>query len=374
MENFPNPIELLVIDANHDVVATIQSCFPPPRYHCVTATRATVALELLRESQFDVVLCSLRLTGMTGVQLLRRGLRTNPQAAFLMLSDPLDSVLEIEAMKIGAYDCIHKPFTCEELVADVERSLEKQLSVIEQEIFQTLVEQTLHDRAEHLHSALQRAGEMQRPGLAMLAAALDAREHQRDLHSLRVQKFTLLLAERCGYSSALMKHLSYGALLHDIGKIAIPDAILLKPARLTAPEFRIVQHHSIFGYQVLSRIPHLQQAARVALLHHERIDGEGYPLHLKRDSIPIEARIFAVADTFDVITAGRPYCSPRSTAEARTEIIRYSGSQFDKDVVDVFKAISDEEWIAAGEDVAKRHKIAIDRMIESFRQKKNIPS
>jgi putative nucleotidyltransferase with HDIG domain len=188
-----------------------------------------------------------------------------------------------------------------------------------------------------------------------LVAALDAREHETHLHSLRVECFTLLLAEKCGYSSALMRELRQGALLHDIGKIAVPDSILLKPGALTSEEFHVMRQHTVYGHEILARIPHLRRAAMVALCHHERADGGGYPQGLSGDAIPLEARIFAVADTLDVITAGRPYRAPRSLAEARVEILQNAGTQFDADVVDVFLGIGDEVWRALQEQVAQRH-------------------
>jgi HD-GYP domain-containing protein (c-di-GMP phosphodiesterase class II) len=199
---------------------------------------------------------------------------------------------------------------------------------------------------------LVQAGEIQRATLEVLVVALDARERQTNLHSLRVQKFTTMLAARCGYRQSGMRQLSYGALLHDVGKISIPDSILLKPSRLTPEETQIVQQHTKYGYQVLSRIPHLQDAAMIALLHHERLDGSGYPMGLQGDEIPFETRLFSIVDTMDVITAGRSYCPARTQAEARAEILRCAGTQFDKDIVDVFLQVKEEEWDAAREEVA----------------------
>ena len=347
-------IKLLIVDEDIQVVETIQSCFPASQYHCVTAASAEEAFELLDGVEFRLVLCAMRLSGVGGIEVLRRGLSRNPQAAFLMMSSPSDWELAIEAMRTGASDCLRKPFQCEELMLSVERAFENQRLKAERDMFHALLGTTLHERTEHLHQALQQVGEIQQSTLEMLVAALEAREQPAYLHSLRVRAFALILAEKCGYSSALMQQLGDGSLLHDVGKIAIPDAILMKPGKLTPEEYQIMQQHSIFGYQVLSRIPHLQHAAMLALFHHERVDGEGYPMKLKGDSIPLASRIFSVADTLDAITSGRPYCPPRTIEEAREEIHRCMGSQFDPDVVEVFLAISDEEWVVAREGVAQR--------------------
>jgi len=145
------------------------------------------------------------------------------------------------------------------------------------------------------------------------------------------------------------------------GKIAVeacqrqmPDAILLNPGALEPEEMRAMQQHTTRGYQILTRIPHLRQSALIALCHHERIDGKGYPLGLRGEEIPIEARIFAVADTLDVILSGRPYCPPRSMATARKELVRCAGTQFDADVVAAFLEIPAEEWVRLQEAVARR--------------------
>lgn len=355
MELSADPVEILIVDPDPQVVEAIKSCFPPNRYRCATSTRAAGALELLKQSQFTVVLCALRLPGMDGIELLRRGLARQPHAAFLMLADPWDSELAAKAIKVGACDCLQKPFELNEVVTQVERVIEEQQSKMMQEIRDAVFHQNLQERTEQLHKVLQRSGSKHSVALDMLVAVLDTRESNANLHSMRVQKFSALLAEQCGYSSDRLQQFASSALLHDLGKIAIPDSILLKPDKLSAPEFEIVQHHTRFGYQVLSRVPHLQEAALLALLHHERMDGEGYPMGLRGQSIPLEARIFAVADTMDVITAGRPYCPPRSMAQARAEISRCSGVQFDPEVVDVFLGISDEQWQAAREEVTRRY-------------------
>jgi response regulator RpfG family c-di-GMP phosphodiesterase len=355
MEFSQDTIKLLIAEEDVQVAETIRSCFPSPRYQCAIATRAPAALELLKQNQFSVVLCAIRLPGMDGLELLRRGMDRSPHSAFLILSDPLDLNLAIEAKTRGACGYLEKPFDCQQLVSVVEQVMENQRSKAEQEIVHTLAEQTLHERTGHLHQVLQQAGEIQQATLEVLVVALDARENQTNLHSLRVQRFTLMLAKRFGYRQSGMKQLSYGALLHDIGKIAIPDSILLKPAKLTPEEMQIVRHHAKYGYQVLSRIPHLQDAAMLALMHHERIDGTGYPMGLGGNEISIEARIFAVVDALDVITAGRPYCPARSLEEAREEIVRCTGTQFDSEVVDVFLSIPNEEWKAAREDVSRHY-------------------
>ena len=333
----------------------IQSFFRAPEYRCVTVGEGRAVYDLLRERPFSLVLCSLHLPDSDGIEVLRQSLRIHPHSAVLVMGTSADWGIAIEALRLGAYDFLEKPFRRIPWTRSITRALQRHKLETDQKTHHSLLEEALQERTEHLHKALEEVEESQRRTLETLVAALDAREHETHLHSQRVEAFTLLLAEKCGYSSALMRELRQGALLHDIGKIAVPDSILLKPAGLTSEEFRVMQQHTVYGHEILSRIPHLQRAAMVALCHHERADGTGYPQRLAGDAIPLEARIFAVADTLDVITAGRPYRAARSFAEARVEILQNAGTQFDSDVVDVFLGIGDEVWRALREHVAQRH-------------------
>lgn len=348
-------ISLVVADPDRRTTEAIQSCFCAPVYQCITVSKGSTVFDLLREETFPVVLCALQLPDSDGIEVLRQSLRINPRAAFLMMGTPADWGLAIDALRLGAYDFLEKPFRRHAWIRSISRALEERQRRTDLETFHSLLEQTLQERTEHLHNALEEVEESHRRTLETLVVALDAREHETHLHSLRVEAFTLLLAEKCGYSSGLMRELRQGALLHDIGKIVVPDSILLKPRPLTSDEFRIMQQHTVYGYEILSRIPHLQRAAMVALCHHERADGAGYPQGLRGEAIPLEARIFAVADTLDVITAGRPYRPARSLAEARVEILRHAGTQFDGDVVDVFLSVGEEVWQNVREQVAQQY-------------------
>jgi putative nucleotidyltransferase with HDIG domain len=138
--------------------------------------------------------------------------------------------------------------------------------------------------------------------------------------------------------------ISRGAFLHDVGKMAIPDAILRKPGRLTPEEQMTMREHAFYGYQMLRKIPFLQEAANIVYSHQERYDGSGYPRGLKGEQIPLGARIFAVADTFDAITSDRPYRAAQSISAARREIQKFAGRQFDPQVVDTFMSISEDLW------------------------------
>lgn len=169
-----------------------------------------------------------------------------------------------------------------------------------------------------------------------LAAALDAREHETGLHSKRVACHTMVLAKRFSDDAAILRQVYWGALLHDIGKIGVPDAILLKHGPLTPEEWEIMRQHPEIGRHILAEVPHLKQASEIVLCHEERFDGSGYPCGLAGEEIPLWARLFAVIDTLDAITSDRPYRKSHDFDVATAEIQRMSGSQFDPLAVQVF--------------------------------------
>lgn len=176
-----------------------------------------------------------------------------------------------------------------------------------------------------------------------LVAALDMKEHHTNLHSQRVRKNTLLLADRFGLDAARKKAIGFGALLHDVGKIAVPDAILLKPGALTDEEQLVMRKHPGTGYAIVNRIEFLHEAAEIVHSHHERFDGSGYPQGLKGEAIPLGARLFAVVDVYDAITSIRPYRTPMSHAAALDLIKQGSGRDFDPQVVEVFTTLTEKE-------------------------------
>ena len=169
-----------------------------------------------------------------------------------------------------------------------------------------------------------------------LAAALDAREHETGLHSKRVACHTLVLAKRFTADASELRQVYWGALLHDVGKIGIPDAILLKRSQLDAEEWQVMRRHPEIGYGILSSAAALAGAAQIALTHEERFDGSGYPRGLAGEDIPLWSRLFAVIDTLDAITSDRPYRKGRSFDAAKAEIVACAGRQFDPAAVQAF--------------------------------------
>jgi putative nucleotidyltransferase with HDIG domain len=181
--------------------------------------------------------------------------------------------------------------------------------------------------------------------LIALTHALDARDKETEGHSRRVVEYTRLVAVRLGISGETLKVLCHGALLHDIGKIGVPDAILHKPGPLTEEEWQVMRRHPEIGALMVEEVEYLNEARRIILHHHERWDGRGYPLGLRGTQISAGARAFAIADTVDAITQDRPYRRGRSFDEARDELLRHRGTQFDPEAVDAFLSLPLEELV-----------------------------
>jgi len=171
-----------------------------------------------------------------------------------------------------------------------------------------------------------------------LAAALDAREHETGLHSKRVACHTMVLAKRFTRDEMILRQIYWGALLHDVGKIGIPDAILLKHGALTDEEWVVMRTHPEVGKHILASVPFMAEAAEIVFCHEERFDGTGYPRGLSGEAIPLAARLFALIDTLDAITSDRPYRKGLPFDTAKAEILRMSGTQFDPLAVDAFSA------------------------------------
>jgi response regulator RpfG family c-di-GMP phosphodiesterase len=247
-------------------------------------------------------------------------------------------------MKEGADDYLLKPFDVDLVTASLARALQHKQLEREVQDYRRNLERMVAERTQQLQSAMFQLQQSYDATLEALGAAIDLRDGPTGGHSRRVLCYSLKLAEKLGLSSQQYKTLAMGAWLHDIGKLAIPDRILLKPAALTDDEFKTMQHHSQIGYDLVKGIPFLAEAAEVVRAHHERFDGGGYPAGLRGQQIPLCARIFALADTLDAITSDRPYRTAACFRRAREVITAASGTQFDPQIVNAFQSISDDLW------------------------------
>ncbi len=243
----------------------------------------------------------------------------------VMVTAVHDISVALAAIRNGAYDYLLKPFEREQLLATVRRALENRRLKQENRAYQTSLESLVAARTEQLKKALVDLERSYDITLEALGDALDKKDAETEGHSKRVTAFTIAIARAMGISKDQIAVIARGAFLHDIGKMAIPDAILRKPGKLTPEEILIMQEHCYHGYEILKKIPFLGEAAEIVYAHQEKYDGTGYPRGLKGEQIPLGARMFSVADTLDAITSDRPYRPAQSLTAAREEIKRGQG-------------------------------------------------
>lgn len=354
------PAKVLIVDDEQDIRQILYQWLSNENYECVTARDGLDALQKIKNERYALVLCDFHMPGLTGLELLHLARKASPTTAFIIMTAFLDLELATKVLKLGAFDCISKPFNLGQVTIAVQKALDRRSMVIKHWRYRRNLESKIQKRAQELQDAIQSLSENYAMTLEALVTALDAREHETNAHSFRVQQYTIRLARGMGLEGETLTHIARGALLHDIGKIGVPDAILLKPGKLESEEWVEMRKHPKLGYQILQGIHFLEPAAEIVLTHQERFDGKGYPQQLRGYSIPLGARIFAVVDTLDAMTSDRPYRKALPFSVAREEIIRFSNLQFDPEIVDVFLQIPEEEWYTIRESVGDQHTKRLD--------------
>ena len=335
---------ILAVDDEFSACKLLSLILGPPVFHCTTACNGEEALVTLQRERFDAVISDLNMPGLGGMELLTQVRRRYPHMAFLVTTGVDDVDVGVQAMRCGADDYLVKPLRESAVLASLERALHKRHLEQQVENYRQHLEEMVAERTGQLQAALRQIESSYEDTLQALGAAIDLRDNETAGHSQRVCRYALEIARAMGWSDKQLGSLARGAYLHDIGKLGIPDGVLLKPGPLTADERKLMQQHVQMGFDLVKDIPFLADAAEIVLSHHERYDGGGYPRGLKGEEILLNARIFAVADTLDAITSDRPYRSASSFDAARETIRHLSGSQLDPKVVSVFLSIPEDTW------------------------------
>ena len=330
------PRDILIVDDDRQVREVLHQIFIGAGYNCLLANDGRQGLEVFGAARPPLVVTDLKMPVMTGIELLREIRSADGDAAVIVLTGAADVKTAIDSLKLGAYDFIMKPVNVDELLIAAERALERRQLLIERREYQELLERRVVEATRDLAAAYRQLQETYRSTLEALGSALDTRDVGTEAHSRRVHGYALATAREHGVPEAEITDLAHGVLLHDIGKIGIPDAILLKPGPLTAEEWRIMRRHPEIGKALIEKIPFLRGAVPIVWAHHEKWDGGGYPRGLRGAEIPLGARIFMVVDAFDAMTFDRPYSKARSIDLAKAEIKRCAGSHFDPAVVESF--------------------------------------
>jgi len=335
---------VLIVDDEPGARKLLSLIIGPPAFHCTTACSGEEALVALQGGQFDAVISDLHMPGISGMELLTEVRRCYPHLAFLVTTGVDDLDVGVRAMRSGADDYLVKPLIEDAVIASLESAIHKRQLEKQVEHYRQHLEEMVAARTAQLQDTLEQLERSYEDTLQALGAAIDLRDDETAGHSRRVCRYSLEIAKAMGWPDKHLESLARGAYLHDIGKLGIPDGILLKPGPLTEGERKFMQRHVQIGFEVVKDIPFLADAAEIILMHHERYDGGGYPRGLKREEILPGARIFAVADTLDAITSDRPYRRAASFESARDTIRGLSGRQFDPQVVNVFLNIPGDIW------------------------------
>jgi response regulator RpfG family c-di-GMP phosphodiesterase len=351
---------LLIVDENSETAGFL-SKFLRSNYNCDRAETSESALWKLRQKDYCVVLCSTNLMKNDSFQMIPKMQAVSPHSSIVLLSERDSAEDAIKAFRAGAFDYLLTPFEAENVETAIARAFEQYETKCLKDRYQFHLENLAAERATEIDKALEEVESSYRITLKALVQALETRDFETHGHSERVVTFSLRLGHELGLEKESLRDLELGALLHDIGKIGVPDAILRKPAKLNEEEWEKMKLHPLHGQKILRNIEFLEGAAHIVAQHHEKWDGTGYPFGIRGEDIDIGARIFAVVDAFDAMVSDRVYRAGRPYQEALAELERCAGTQFDPLVVEAFKLIPKEDW-----EVLRERSLMEKQEISSF--------
>jgi response regulator RpfG family c-di-GMP phosphodiesterase len=324
----PRP-RVMVVDDEPHIRSLLRRVLSSEHYDVLEASDGQEALELYRQHGADLILSDLLMPRMNGLELLENAKRSDDTLGFVLLTGAGTMSDAVQALRQQADDYLLKPFNLDEVTYSVARALRHRQLVRENRAYQHRLEERVDQQATELENLFVDA-------LLSLANAIEARDGYTGGHVERVTGYAMATGKALGLPDDALKNLWVSGLLHDVGKIGVPDRILTKPGKLTDEEYRIMQRHPEIGAAIMQRSSFLRPAVPGVLHHQERWDGTGYPAGLRAEQICVHGRILAVADTFDAIISTRPYRVQRSVDEAVAELRRCSGTQFDPSVVEAF--------------------------------------
>jgi putative two-component system response regulator len=318
---------VLIVDDEPTIVHLIARWLTAEGLLCMSATDSATALALLEQQTFDLLISDICLPGTSGMRILETALRRDPHLAVIMITALTDRDTAMEAVRLGAYGYIIKPFECDELLIAMANALERRRLLAVSREYELALEQKVQARTAKIQ---QREAEI----TLHLIAAAEYRDDETGTHLRRIGQYTAILARALGWADDAVITLQLAAPMHDIGKIGIPDHILQKPGKLATEEFEIMKTHTKIGAAILgdTEISVLRMGQEVAMMHHERWDGSGYPDGLRGHEIKESARIVALVDVYDALMTDRIYRPAFPEAEALELLKACSATHFDPDI------------------------------------------
>ncbi len=321
MDNAVNagPINILIVDDEIMIRDILEAALARTPYQCQFTENGEKALQIIQEQPFDILLTDIDMPRMDGIELSKRVL-SKYNTDIIVMTGQIQSYQYDDIVNIGVSDFVEKPFSPNEMILRIDRVIR---------------ERNLKQIAHKAHIDLQ---ESYIDSIHRLVMAAEYKDEDTGNHIIRIGNYCTFLAEKLGLSTDFIETIHYASPMHDIGKMGIPDSILLKPGKLTHVEFETIKTHTQIGARLLSRSKSkiLQMGQEIALNHHEKFNGQGYPNKIKGSEIPISGRIVAIADTFDALTSKRPYKDPYPAEVTRDILIKERGEQFDPDILDLF--------------------------------------
>jgi putative nucleotidyltransferase with HDIG domain len=339
---------ILVIEDNQAVLNFITAVLKRKDLLCDQAVNLGEARFLLAKNSYDIVFLDLGLPDGSGLSIFDDGLHRSHQTIVVVITGKHDLDIAIKLIREGAYDYITKPFSTGLIKERLDRVLDEWMSRLKYRYYQAQLEKLVENNNRRLLSTTLKIEKTHDMTVTALGAALDLKDPETEDHCLRVSRNSVYLGTECGFlNSKELKDLKWGAYLHDIGKIGVPENVLLKRSALSEEEMKIVKKHPSMGFNMLANIDFLSRAAWVVLYHHEKYDGSGYPFGLKGEEIPLTARIFSIIDAMDAITSDRPYRRSLSFDSVVKELKKLAGKHFDPEIVKVFLRIPESSWLTA---------------------------
>jgi response regulator RpfG family c-di-GMP phosphodiesterase len=340
------PPRILVLEDEETVQTLVGAMLKIRGYECECATSVQGARDLMARTRYDIALVDVHLPDGSGLELVEEAEAEDP--LLIVMTGSNDIQTAVQAIRNGAIDFITKPFSVGHFLQRIDKAVQEWRSREKLHGYAGALERLVEMKTEELSRTSRQIDEVCDMTVAALGAALNLKDHETADHCARVSQNCVTLGSRLSLSDFELKNLKWGAYLHDVGKIGIPEQLLLKKGALLPDERRIMEKHPVMGHAMIRNIEFLAFATDVVLAHHESYDGSGYPRGLTGEHIPLNARIFSVVDTLDAMTSDRPYRSALPLSAVAAELKSKSGSMFDPEIVVAFLAVPETTWLVQG--------------------------